>query len=126
MTTITNWTPRDDRQVENAMRRGASRRELLQMVMAGGIGLAAGGAILGRAAAVLAATPVKGGHLIAAGWSASTADTLDPAKASLSTDYVRCCSLYSRLTVLGPAGAVEMELADGIAPLPMPRSGPSS
>ncbi|CAO3425025.1 ABC transporter substrate-binding protein [Azospirillum endophyticum] len=114
MTTITNWTPRDDRRIEDAMRRGASRRELLQMFMAGGIGLAAGSTILGRAAAALADTPVKGGHLIAASWSASTADTLDPAKASLSTDYVRCCSLYSRLTVLDQAGSVRMELADSI------------
>lgn len=110
----TNWTRRDEATVENAIRRGASRRDLLRMLVAGGIGLAAGGTILGRASSALAATPVRGGHLKAAGWSASTADTLDPAKASLSTDYVRCCSVYNRLTFLPENGEVQMELADSI------------
>ncbi|GMG83042.1 ABC transporter substrate-binding protein [Paralimibaculum aggregatum] len=111
---ITNWTRADDRMVEHALKRGASRRDLLRMFMASGIGFAAGGTILGRAGAALAATPVKGGHLKAAGWSSSTADTLDPAKASLSTDYVRCCAAYNRLTFLNEAGEVEMELAESI------------
>lgn len=111
---ITNWTRADDAMVENAIRRGASRRDLLRMFMAGGISLAAGGTILGRATAALAQTPVSGGHLKAAGWSASTADTLDPAKASLSTDYVRCCAYYNRLTFMKEDGSIEMELADSI------------
>ncbi len=75
---VTNWTRADDAMVEGAIRRGASRRELLRMFMAGGVALAAGGSILGRASAALAATPVMGGHLKAAGFTASTADTLDP------------------------------------------------
>lgn len=110
----TNWTRRDDAMVENAMRRGATRRDLLRMFMAGGISLAAGGTVLGRATAALAQTPVRGGHLKAAGWSSSTADTLDPAKASLSTDYVRCCSVYNRLTFLDETGNLVMELADSV------------
>lgn len=109
-----NWTYRDEAMVRDALRRGATRRDLLQMLLAGGIGLAAGGAILTRAGAALAATPVKGGHLKAAGWSSSAADTLDPAKASLSTDYVRCCSLYNRLTFLADGGKLQMELAEKI------------
>ena len=112
--TITNWTPSDDRMVETAIRGGASRRDLLRLFMAGGMALAAGGTVLGRAGAALAATPVKGGHFIAAGWSSSTADTLDPAKASLSTDYVRCCALYNRLTFLNGRGEVDMELAESV------------
>ncbi|HEX9856760.1 MAG TPA: ABC transporter substrate-binding protein, partial [Paracoccaceae bacterium] len=111
---MTNWTRADDAMVESAIRRGATRRELLRMFMAGGISLAAGGTILGRASAALAATPVKGGHMKAAGWSASTADTLDPAKASLSTDYVRSCAVYNRLTFLNETGQIEMELAESI------------
>ena len=113
-TGITNWTRSDDAMVEQAMRRGASRRDLLRMFMAGGIGLAVGGGILGHASAALAATPVRGGHLIGASWSSSTADTLDPAKASQATDYVRCCALYNRLTFLNGKGEVQMELADSI------------
>ncbi|MDP3342468.1 ABC transporter substrate-binding protein [Frigidibacter sp.] len=111
---ITNWTRADDAMVEHAIRRGATRRDLLRMFMAGGASILAGGTILGRATAAMAATPVRGGHLKAAGWSSSTADTLDPAKASLSTDYVRCCSVYNRLTFLDESGAVVMELADRI------------
>lgn len=109
-----NWSGRDDARVEDAIRRGASRRELLRMLMASGVALAASGSILTRAGAAYAQTPVSGGHLRAAGWSSSTADTLDPAKASLSTDYVRICAFYNRLTVLDEQGAVQMELADSI------------
>lgn len=107
-----SWTMRDDAMVEHAIRRGASRRDLLKMLMASGLALAAGNAVLLRAGAAIAATPVKGGHLKAAGWSASTADTLDPAKASLSTDYTRCCAFYNRLTFLDHTGVAQMELAD--------------
>lgn len=109
---ITNWTDADQAMVENAIRRGASRRELLQMLMAGGVAVAAGGLVLGRATSAVAATPVYGGALRAAGWSSSTADTLDPAKASLSTDYVRCCALYNRLTFLDENDVATMELAE--------------
>ncbi|TQS70774.1 ABC transporter substrate-binding protein [Rhodobacteraceae bacterium] len=112
--TPTNWTGRDDAMVEDMIRRGATRRQLLKMLMASGVGVAAGGSLLMRAGAAHAETPVSGGHLRAAGWSSSTADTLDPAKASLSTDYVRCCAFYNRLTFLDEAGEVQMELAEKI------------
>ena len=107
-----SWTSADDAIVENAIRRGASRRDLLQMLMAGGLAASASSLVLARATSALAQTPVKGGNLKAAGWSSSTADTLDPAKASLSTDYVRCCAFYNRLTFLDADGKLQMELAD--------------
>ena len=110
-----NWTGRDDAMVEAAIRRGASRRDLLKMLMASGVAVAAGGSLLLRAGAAVAQTPVTGGHLKGAGWSSSTADTLDPAKASLSTDYVRCCAFYNRLTFLDEAGVAQMELAEAIS-----------
>ncbi|OWV92686.1 ABC transporter substrate-binding protein [Rhizobium sp. R72] len=109
---IMNWTASDDAMVENAIRRGATRRELLTMLLAGGVAMSAGGLVLGRPSNAVAATPKSGGNLKAAGWSSSTADTLDPAKASLSTDYVRCCSLYNRLTFIDKAGVTQMELAE--------------
>ncbi|WP_417721773.1 ABC transporter substrate-binding protein [Salipiger sp.] len=111
----TNWTGRDDAMVENMIRRGASRRELLKMLMASGVASAAGGSLLLHASAAVAQTPVTGGSLKAAGWSSSTADTLDPAKASLSTDYVRCCAFYNRLTFLDEAGVAQMELAESVS-----------
>ncbi|GJD53067.1 HTH-type transcriptional regulator SgrR [Methylobacterium crusticola] len=110
----TNWSHRDDARVEEAIRRGASRRELLRGLMLGGVAASVGTAILGRAGAAAAAAPRTGGSLRAAGWSSSTADTLDPAKASLSTDYVRCCSFYNRLTFLDAGGNIQMELAESI------------
>jgi peptide/nickel transport system substrate-binding protein len=110
----TNWTSADDRMVEEAIRRGASRRELMQMLLLGGLMTAAGGLVLGRATSALAQTPRSGGSMKAAGWSSSTADTLDPAKASLSTDYVRCCAFYNRLTFLDETGIPKMELAESI------------
>ncbi|MBK1624123.1 ABC transporter substrate-binding protein [Afifella marina] len=111
---VTNWTRRDDAMVEEAIRRGASRRDLLRLLAASGVAMAAGSAIMTRATAAFAATPKKGGSITAAGWSSSTADTLDPAKASLSTDYVRCCSFYNRLTFLDEKAAVQMELAESV------------
>lgn len=112
--TPTNWTARDDAMVEQAIRRGASRRDLLKMLMGSGVALGAGSGLLMQASQAVAATPKTGGHMKAAGWSASTADTLDPAKASLSTDYTRCCALYNRLTYLNEHGEIEMELAESI------------
>ncbi|HTO61285.1 MAG TPA: ABC transporter substrate-binding protein [Bradyrhizobium sp.] len=112
--TITRWSRSDDAMVENALRRGASRRDLLKLMLVNGIALAAAGTVLGRASRAVAATPVRGGALKAAGWSSSTADSLDPAKASLSTDYVRCCSFYNRLTFLDQSGVPQMELAEQI------------
>ncbi|MDG1183072.1 MAG: ABC transporter substrate-binding protein, partial [Tateyamaria sp.] len=110
----TNWTASDDRMVENAIRQGATRRDLLRMLMAGGVATLAGGTILTRASTAFAATPVSGGFIKVAGATSSTADTLDPAKASNSTDYSRICSIYNRLSFLDAAGAVQMELADSI------------
>jgi peptide/nickel transport system substrate-binding protein len=111
---IKDWTKADEAMVENAIRRGATRRELMQMLLAGGVAATAGGTILTRATAAVAQMPTSGGNLKAAGWSSSTADTLDPAKASLSTDYVRCCAFYNRLTFIDKSGTPQMELAESI------------
>ncbi|MEM7731649.1 MAG: ABC transporter substrate-binding protein [Pseudomonadota bacterium] len=110
----TNWAAGDDRMVEDAIRRGATRRDLLHMLMAGGVATLTAGTILGRATAAVAATPVSGGMIKVAGATSSTADTLDPAKASNSTDYSRICSIYNRLTFLDGDGSVQMELADSV------------
>jgi peptide/nickel transport system substrate-binding protein len=72
-----------------------SRRTALGL-MAGGA-FAAGG--MNRAMAQ-AETPKRGGRIRVSGTSTSTADTLDPAKQSLSTDYARCNMFYNGLCTL--------------------------
>ena len=107
------WTPADDTTVETAIRSGASRRDLLRMLAAGGLSLSTAGAILGQSRPAMAA-PSKGGHLKIAGFTGSTADTLDPARGSNSTDYTRCIALYDRLTNLDANSNLVMELAEAI------------
>lgn len=102
----------DHAKIENAIRRGATRRELLAMLMAGGMTAALGGVVVGGAKAAYAATPKSGGRIRAAGFSSGTTDVLDPAKASLSTDYVRCHSFYNGLTRLDERLTPQMELAE--------------
>ncbi|NGO50826.1 ABC transporter substrate-binding protein [Allomesorhizobium camelthorni] len=105
-------SPNDASMVENAIRRGATRRELLGMLMAGGMTAAFGGSVIAGATRAYADTPKKGGRIRAAGYSSGTTDTLDPAKSSLSTDYVRCTSFYNGLTRLDETLAPQMELAE--------------
>lgn len=86
-----------------------SRRTLLRALLAGSM---AAGAGLPLAAHAAAAQPRKGGRLRVATQSSSTADTLDPAKASLSTDYIRVHLFYSGLTSLDVKMAPQMALAE--------------
>lgn len=89
-----------------------SRRMLL-----GGL---AGGALASGAGAVVAERPRRGGRIRVASTNASTADTLDPAKGGLSTDYLRHYLLYSGLTQYDgqlrarPGLAERMETRDNI------------
>lgn len=70
-----------------------SRRTLI------GSGIAAAGAlVLPAFAGPVRAGPRQGGSIRVAMQSSSTADTLDPAKGAMATDYVRHFCLYSGLT----------------------------
>jgi len=75
-----------------------SRRDLLGT----GLAMSAGGILLPGAASG-AGRPRAGGRIRVASTSTSTADTLDPAKGALNTDYVRHFMLYSGLTELDRA-----------------------
>ncbi|KQM27037.1 MULTISPECIES: ABC transporter substrate-binding protein [unclassified Sphingomonas] len=83
-----------------------SRRALLG-------GMAAGLLPAGLDAAV-PATPRRGGSIRVASVASSTADTLDPAKGGLSTDYVRHYMLYSGLTQFDGKLRARMALAERI------------
>lgn len=79
-----------------------SKRKLIGAAIGGGVALAAGGLLAGTiGTAPRPASPPPnrpGGRLRAAGISLSTSDTLDPAKASQSSDYIRHFMLYNCLT----------------------------
>lgn len=110
---VVTLNPSDRAWIETALRRGASRREILGWLAAGGASLAAGSALF-NATEALAQAPKKGGRLKAAGSSVSPADTLDPAKQSFSTDYTRCSMFYNGLTTLDGSLTPQPELADVI------------
>ncbi|WP_323989607.1 ABC transporter substrate-binding protein [Nguyenibacter sp. L1] len=77
-------------------------------------GLATGGARGAVPSAVPVAAPVRGGHLRVAGAVGSTAETLDPARLSMATDYVRGHMFYDGLTALDDALVVHPALAETI------------
>ncbi|MGC6330870.1 ABC transporter substrate-binding protein [Rhizorhabdus sp. FW153] len=84
---------------------GLTRRALI------GSGLAAAGALT-LPGTIASAAPRRGGSICVAGQSASTSDTLDPAKASHSTDYLRHFMLYSGLTATGADLIARPKLAE--------------
>ena len=100
--------------IERALRRGASRRELMHWLVAAGMSVTAGGSVLTASTRALADTPKKGGRLRVAGFASSTTDTLDPAKGSNSTDYSRDTTFYNGLTVLDEHLAPQLDLAESI------------
>ena len=59
-----------------------------------------------------AGPPRRGGRIRVAGVSSSTADTFDPAKGALSTDYVRHNMLYSGLTQFDARLTPQLALAE--------------
>jgi peptide/nickel transport system substrate-binding protein len=106
------WSRNDDSAVENAIRSGATRRDLLRMLAAGGVVAATAGTFIGSARNAVAQTPKKGGALRLALNSTSTADTLDPVRASAQGDYMRMSTFYNKLTVLDNSLTPQMELAE--------------
>ncbi len=89
---------------------GLGRRDVLRGIAA--LGTLA--AVDGRSAlcAPAVAIPKIGGRIRVASVSSSVADTLDPAKGSLSTDYVRHYMLYSGLTQYDASLAAQPALAE--------------
>lgn len=97
----------------DAVDKGVSRRDMLRVLASTGVIVTAGG-VLTRAADAIAQTPKKGGRIRAATVSSSAADTLDPAKGALSTDYTRAFMFYSGLTQLDANLAPQLALAEEI------------
>ncbi len=96
-----------------------TRRNTLRLMAGAGAGYLGWSALSGKDDAPvlpdlssLNTTPVYGGRIRVAGISSSTADTLDPAKGSLSTDYIRHNMIYNRLTALDSQLKAQMALAE--------------
>ncbi|MFX6023606.1 hypothetical protein ABTF26_21460, partial [Acinetobacter baumannii] len=79
----------------DCLKRGASRRDILKMLLAGGMQATLAGGLATSAASAYAQTPRRGGKLRVGGDTASVSDTLDPAKQSNKTDYSRGTMLYN-------------------------------
>lgn len=89
----------------NSNAKGITRRTVVRSAASAGLyagvgGLATvSGGLFGQSSPLPASsTPRQGGRIKVASLSSSTADTLDPAKGALSTDYVRHYMVYSGLT----------------------------
>ncbi len=102
---------RAEEQVKRALGKGATRRDMLQMLMAGGFAATTAGTFLGTASEAFANTAQKGGHLKLAGYSTSAKDTLDPALGAYSNDYIRVTTFYDLLVETMPNGQAGPRLA---------------
>jgi len=101
--------------LEQLTARGASRRDVLRAMAAAGMMSMTGAGLLSASGAALAqAAPRQGGKIRVATQSASAADTLDPAKGALATDYVRCNMFYNGLTELDSHLGAKMALATSL------------
>lgn len=100
--------------LEEGLRRGSGRRELLGWLAAMGLGGATAGGVLLHAETALAQTPRRGGRIKLAMSGSGTQDTLDPARGSYSTDYVRGFMFYNGLTLLDGSLTPQLELAEAI------------
>ncbi|MGY4494966.1 ABC transporter substrate-binding protein [Pseudomonas sp. TE3610] len=115
-------TGQDSVRIFEGLNRGMSRREALRMLGVAGIMASSVGGLLGGAGSVFAAEAdagpatvgKKGGSIRVAGMSSSTADTLDPAKGALSTDYARQYMFYNGLTRFDSHLVPQLELAEKI------------
>ncbi|MFL9891867.1 ABC transporter substrate-binding protein [Paraburkholderia sp. RL17-383-BIF-A] len=102
-------------ELERLTAKGASRRGVLRAMAAAGMMSVTGAGLLTASGAALAqAKPKQGGKIRVATQSASAADTLDPAKGALGTDYVRGFMFYNCLTELDAHLGAKMSLATSL------------
>ena len=99
----------------NALEWKPTRRDTLIGLGASGLALGTGGFAANRPA-FAAETPRRGGDLRVAGHSTSANDTLDPARYSLGTDFIRGYTCYNNLTRLDETAAAVPDLAESFEP----------
>ena len=94
------------------LQRGASRRDVLAMLMAGGMQATLAGSVATLATTANAQTPRKGGRIRVAGTASGVSDTLDPAKQANGADYARGFMFYNGLTYLDGTLTPQPQLAE--------------
>jgi peptide/nickel transport system substrate-binding protein len=104
--------PEESTRILGALQRGASRRDVLAMLVAGGMQATLAGSLAAVATSAHAETPRKGGRIKVAGSTSGVSDTLDPAKQANYTDYVRGYMFYNGLTVLDGSLTPQPSLAE--------------
>ena len=102
----------DSERLMGALKRGATRRDILSMLLAGGMQAGLAGGLASTVMSAHAQTPRRGGRIKVAGATAAATDTLDPAKQSNQTDYSRCNMLYNGLTSLDGSLTPQPALAE--------------
>lgn len=98
--------------LQSALKRGATRREAMQLMVSAGLSIAAAGSIVTSASDALAATPKKGGTIKAATPIHGPDDTLDPILTGTTTDYSRGRAHYNSLVQLSDDLVPQPELAE--------------
>jgi peptide/nickel transport system substrate-binding protein len=104
--------PEESQRLFGALQRGATRRDMLAMLTAGGMQATLAGGLATLAATAHAQTPRKGGRITVATNASGVNDTLDPAKQSNQTDYCRGFMFYNGLTVLDGSLTPRPQLAE--------------
>lgn len=89
--------PADRSLVDNAVRRGYSRREILKLMMATGVTAAAANNLFSTGGTAMAETPKKGGSVIMASNLHGPDDQLDPPLFTSTIDYTRGRATYNSL-----------------------------
>jgi peptide/nickel transport system substrate-binding protein len=104
--------PEESTRLMGELKRGATRRDVLAMLMAGGMQATLAGSVATLATTAHAQTPRKGGRIRVAGTASGVNDTLDPAKQSNHTDYCRGYMFYNGLTSLDGTLTPQPSLAE--------------
>lgn len=103
-----NLDQADKSLVEKAIRKGYSRREMMKLMMATGVTMAAANNIFSSGQVAMAQTPKKGGSIKMSSNLHGPDDQLDPALFTSTIDYTRGRATYNSLT----------QLADDLTPMP--------
>jgi peptide/nickel transport system substrate-binding protein len=97
---------------------GMTRRQAIKWMTAMGVSIVSASSLVTTLSKnAFAATPLRGGRMRVAAASTSVKDTLDPARFSYSTDYIRGFTFYNGLTSLaGLSAEARPRLAESFEP----------